>query len=78
MTRELGPTVTRHAKRRSNNLLWECHWTIQGTQHGKREHSTHSGTLHPQQEMSYIGGINYDKARLQETTAHQPSGKGKK
>ena len=29
------------------------------------------------QQMSYIGGMNYAKARLQEATAPRPSGKGK-
>ena len=41
---------------------------------------TSQGTAHTAevlQQMSYIGGMNYARARLQEATAPRPSGKGK-
>ena len=41
---------------------------------------TSEGTAHTAdvlQQMSYIGGMNYARARLQEATAPRPSGKGK-
>ena len=74
ITSERGPTLTEPMRRK---YMMSCSNT---TGQFTAPSTASEGTAHTAevfQQMSYIGGMNYARARLQKATAPRPPGKGK-